>query len=161
MQPPKAERRPHSLEAHGDVRVDDWYWLRDRNDPAVLAYLKAENAWCDKEMAATQPLQEALFAEIVARIQETDETLPAVKDGWAYYSRTVAGLQYPIHCRRRDEPGAPEQVVLDENAEAEGHDFYELGPVAVSPDHRLMAWTSDNTGEELFDVQVKDLTTGE
>src|SRR5207253_10504908 len=97
---PCAPRRPTVLVAHGDERVDDWYWLRDREDPAVLAYLEAENAFTEAVMAPTAVLQETLFAEIKGRIQQTDLTAPMAKGPWWYYSRTVEGGQYRIYCRR-------------------------------------------------------------
>ena len=98
--PPEAERRPVALEAHGDIRIDDWHWLRDRDDPAVIAHLEAENAYTAAVMAATVPLQEALYAEMVARIQETDLSVPVRKGSWLYYGRTEEGRSYGIHCRR-------------------------------------------------------------
>src|SRR3954468_4436508 len=98
--PPVAPKRPTELTHHGDTRVDEWYWLRDREDPAVLEYLEAENAYADAELARLQPLRERLFQEIKARIQETDLSPPTRKDGYWYYGRTVEGLQYGIHCRK-------------------------------------------------------------
>jgi oligopeptidase B len=160
-QPPDAERRPHAIDAHGDQRTDDWYWLRDREDPAVLAHLEAENAYTKAMLAHTEPLQQELFDEIVARIQETDLSVPVRKGGYWYYSRTVEGLQYPIACRRQGTEDGPEQVLLDENELAEGHDFLAVANDAVSPDHTLLAYAVDTDGGEKYGLRFRRLTTGE
>ncbi len=176
--PPAAERRPVELRAHGDVRVDDWYWLRDRDDPEVIAHLEAENAYTEAVTAHTGGLRQALFEEMVARIEETDLSVPSRKGPWLYYSRTVEGSSYAIHCRRpaggddalpgagagadRPVPAVPadEQVILDENALAAGHDYFALGNLSVSPDHRWMAYSTDTTGGERYTMRFRDLTTG-
>src|SRR5205807_5205418 len=138
--PPMAPRRPTVLRAHGDERLDDWYWLRERDDPDVIAYLQAENDFTTAAMADTAALQDELYAEIVARIQETDLSVPVRKGPWSYYARTVEGRQYAIHCRRPAVPGGPEpaatdaartdpeeEVLLDENELAAGHEYFSLG----------------------------------
>ncbi|MGH9285440.1 MAG: oligopeptidase B, partial [Acidimicrobiales bacterium] len=158
--PPVAPRRPVALEAHGDVRVDDYYWLRDRDDPGVTGYLEAENAYTEAMTAHTAERRDQLFEEMRSRIQETDLSVPWRRDAWWYYSRTVEGLQYPIHCRKPGSLDAPEQVLLDENAEAGGHDFFDLGALEVSPAHRLAAWSCDVAGDEAFVLRVRDLGTG-
>ena len=104
--PPGAERRPVGLEAHGDVRIDDWFWLRDKDDPAVIDHLEAENAYTEAEMAAPGGSRPHLFDEMVARIEETDLSVPVRKGPWRYYSRTVEGSSYAIHCRRPAGGGA-------------------------------------------------------
>ncbi len=160
--PPVPERRPVELEAHGDVRTDDWYWLRDKDDPAVIAHLEAENAWTAASTAATVPLQEALFAEMVARIQETDLSVPVRKGPWNYFSRSVEGSSYGIHCRRpADGPDDAEQVLLDENVLADGHDFFALGNFSISPDHRWLVYSTDTTGGERYTMRFRDLDTGQ
>ena len=135
--PPAARRAPHVLTAHGDERVDDWYWLRDRDDPEVIAYLEAENAYADADARARcADLRDRIFDEIKARVQETDESAPVPDGPWEYTSRTVEGSQYAIHCRRpRGEAPATAQVLLDENVLAAGHDYFSLGGFEVSPDH--------------------------
>jgi oligopeptidase B len=179
--PPSAERRPVRLEAHGDVRVDDWFWLRDKDDPAVIDHLKAENAYTDAEMAGTDGLQAHLFAEMVARIEETDLSVPVRKGPWLYYSRTVEGSSYAIHCRRPagpsgrsepsagslgsgetgpSEPPADEQVILDENQQAAGHEYFAVGALSVSPDHGWLAYSTDTTGGERFTMRFTELATG-
>ncbi len=143
------------------MRIDDWYWLRDRDDPAVLAHLEAENAYTAAAMAPTGTLQEALYAEMVARIQETDLSVPVRKGPWRYYSRSVEGSSYGIHCRRpADGPDDAEQVLLDENALAEGHDYFSLGNFAVSPDHRWLVYSTDTTGGERYTMRFRDLGSG-
>lgn len=183
LRPPVAERRPVELRAHGDLRIDDWYWLRDKDDPAVIDHLEAENAYTEGAMAGTSGLRERLYDEIVARIEETDLSVPVRKGPWLYYSRTVEGSSYGIHCRRPAEPGeqAPpaaltgaatgggsqpddasaEEVILDENALAEGHEYFAVGNLAVSPDHRWMAYSTDTSGGERYVTRFRDLDTGE
>ena len=159
-----AERRPVTLEAHGDVRTDDWFWLRDKEDPAVIAHLEAENAYTDSTMASTVGLQEALFAEMVARIQETDLSVPVRKGPWLYFSRSVEGSSYGIHCRQpvpgHDSDDPTEVILLDENTLAEGHDYFALGNFAVSPDHRWLVYSTDTTGGERYTMRFRDLSTG-
>jgi oligopeptidase B len=158
---PIAARRPTVLRAHGDERVDDWYWLRDRDDPETIAYLEAENAYTEAMTAHLEPLRKQLYDEIVARIQETDLSAPARRDDWWYYRRTVEGLQYAIHCRKRGSLEATEQVLVDENALAAGHEFFALGALEVSPDHRLLAYSTDYEGDEVYTLRVRDVETGE
>ena len=176
--PPVPERRPERLEAHGDVRIDDWYWLRDKEDPAVIAHLEAENAYTEAMTSGTSRLREDLFAEMVARIEETDLSVPVRKGPWLYYGRTVEGSSYGIHCRRPAGPdggtsslaggGAAavdtvpgdEVVLLDENVLAEGHDYFALGNLEVSPDHRWLAYSTDTTGGERYTMRFIDLDTG-
>ncbi|HET9773036.1 MAG TPA: oligopeptidase B, partial [Acidimicrobiia bacterium] len=159
--PPLARRIPHVHEAHGDSRPDDYHWLRDRDDPEVTAYLEAENAYTDAVMAPLRPLQEKLYAEIVARIQETDLSVPVPYGPFLYYSRSVEGLQYPIHCRRTNAEASPEQILIDENVLAEGEEYCALGGFEVSPDHRLLAWSLDTEGDEDHVLRFRDLETGE
>jgi oligopeptidase B len=160
--PPHAPARPVELVAHGDVRVDPWHWLRDRDDPAVLAHLEAENAHTAAALAHTESLQADLFAEIRGRIQETDVSPPAHLDQWDYFSRTYEGRQYAEHGRRPRgaAPGVDEQVLLDENELAGASDYFALGGFEVSADHRLLAYTTDFTGGERFTLRVRDLDTG-
>ena len=164
--PPVPERRPVVLTAHGDERVDDWYWLRDRDDPAVLDHLRAENAYTDQVLAGQGRLREALYKEMVARIAETDLSVPVRRGHWWYYQRTEEGKNYPIHCRRpaTDDvppveagPAGDEQVLLDENRLAEGLEFFEVANLAVSPDHGWLAYATDTTGGEIFDLTFRRL----
>jgi oligopeptidase B len=159
--PPLAKRIPHVHEAHGDRRPDEYHWLRDRDDPDVEAYLEAENAYADAVMGPLRPLQEKLYAEIVSRIQETDLSVPVPHGPFLYYSRSVEGLQYPIHCRRTPEDGSPEQILIDENVLAEGQEYCALGAFEVSPDHCLLAWSLDTEGDEDHVLRIRDMETGE
>jgi len=145
---------------HGDERVDDWFWLRERENPEVRAYLEAENGYADEVMAHTRELQDQLFAEFKHRVVETDSTVPARKGGHWYYRRTVDGLEYTIHCRRAGSEEGPEQVVLDENELAAGNEYLGVGALAVSPDARLLAYTVDTTGAERFTLRLRDLDSG-
>jgi oligopeptidase B len=158
--PPVAARRPLTTTLHGETRTDDYAWLRDRNDPAVIAYLEAENAWSEAAMAGTKPLQDTLYTEMLARILETDLSVPYARGTHEYYSRTEEGRQYAIHCRRFLAPGSPEQVLLDVNAIAAGHAFMALGQYEPSPDERALAYTTDSTGYRQYVLHVKDLAAG-
>ncbi|HLJ56108.1 MAG TPA: S9 family peptidase [Chthonomonadaceae bacterium] len=158
--PPVAERVPKSIQYHDDCFVDDYFWLREKSDPKVAAYLEAENAFADALMADTAPLQERLYNEILSHIQQTDVNVPYRKGDYLYYSRTEEGKQYPLMCRRRPEEGAPEEVVLDLNELAKGEQFMALGAYAVSDDGRMLAFSTDNTGFRQYTLQVKDMITG-
>jgi oligopeptidase B len=159
--PPVARRIPKVDLLHGDRRVDEYHWLRDRNNPEVAAYLQAENAYTDAVMRPTERFQARLYEEMLARIQETDLSVPYRDGGYFYYSRTEEGKQYPILCRKKGSLEAPEEVTLDLNALAEGHAFFSLGAYAVSDDGRRLAYSTDVTGGREYTLYVKDLTTGE
>jgi oligopeptidase B len=158
---PVAEKKPVELEMHGDVRVDDYYWLRERTNPAVLSYLEAENAYTEAVMAKNEALQEELYKELKDRIQPDESTVPALNDGYYYYKRFEGDLEYPIYCRKKGSVEAPEEIMLDVNQVAEGHDFTSVRGVRVSPDARLMAWALDTVGRRKYTVSFKDLETGE
>lgn len=160
ISPPIANQQPQSLSLHGDDRTDDYFWLRHRDDPNVVAYLDAENDYTKAVMAPTEELQTALYDEMLARIQETDLSVPYRKGDYYYYSRTETGKDYPIYCRKLGNLDAPETVLLDQNALAEGHDFFELGLFDVSPNHQLLAYSVDTTGSERYTLFFLDLITG-
>ncbi|WP_136610891.1 S9 family peptidase [Sinomonas albida] len=177
--PPLAKKVPSPREHHGDVFVDQYEWLRDKEDPEVVAHLRAENAYTEAATAGQQPLRDAIFEEIKNRTQETDLSVPSRRDDWWYYSRTIEGQQYPLYCRVAASgaagdvdawtppavvPGEPvpgEVVLLDGNAEAEGQPFFALGGATVSRDGNLYAYSVDNAGDETFTLRIKDLRTGE
>ncbi len=161
LAPPQPARRPVARTRHGETVVDEYAWLRDRSDPAVRAHLEAENAYTRAVLAHTEELQARLYEEIKGRVQETDEGVPARRGDWWYLWRSGEGLAYALHCRRHGAPDGPEQVLLDENAEAEGFEYFAVGAFAVSPDHRVLAWSSDTTGAEVFTMRFRDLDTGE
>jgi len=158
--PPTARKIPRVTEVNGKKFVDDYYWLRDKKDPNVKAYLEAENAYTDAVMKPTLPLQKKLYDEMLSRIKETDIDVPYKEGEYFYYSRTEAGKQYPIRCRRKGGMDAPEEILIDVNELAKGQAFMSLGDVAVSEDGNLLAYTTDNTGFRQYTLAVKDLRTG-
>jgi oligopeptidase B len=168
--PPSAPRRPHLISAHDDEREDPWFWLREREDPEVLAYLQAENAYTEQETTSLAGLRTGLFEEMKARIKETDMSVPTRRGPWWYYSRTEEGKDYGIHCRRparslqelppAGEPGEEEQILLDENVLAEGTDYFALGGAAVSHDHGWLAYSTDHLGNEKYELQFRPLNAG-
>jgi len=158
--PPVAAERPYELQAHGESRVDHYYWLREKQNPEVIAYLEAENAYAGAVMAAAAGLEEKLYHEVVGRVQETDTSAPTFFKGWWLYTRTVEGLDYEIFCRRRNAMEAPEEVMLDGNELAKDHAYFELGYVERSPDENLVAYASDLDGSELHELKFRELSTG-
>jgi oligopeptidase B len=158
---PKAEKISYVHALHGDERVDPYFWMRDRQNPDVLAYLEAENAYTEATMQHTLPLQTQLYEEMLGRIQETDLSVPYKDGDYYYYSRTEAGKAYPIHCRKKGSLDADEEILLDENLLAEGHEFFELGAFDISPDHQLLAYSVDTNGSELFTLYFLNLNTRE
>ena len=145
---------------HGEVRVDDYFWLREKTNPEVTAYLEAENAYTTQKMKHTEALQDKLYQEMLGRIKETDLSVPVFDTGWWYYSRTEQGKNYPIFCRTRGSLSAPEEVYLDQNALAEGKKFHALGGVDVSPDGETLLYLEDLTAFREYTLYVKDLKTG-
>lgn len=145
---------------HGDTRIDDYHWLREKGSAEVTNYLDAENTYADELLGPTKPLQSMLYSEMLGRIKEDDDSFPYRFGQWLYYSRMEAGKQYSIYCRKAAET-ASEQVVLDLNAMAEGHAFMSLGAYQVSPDGRLLAYSTDTTGFRQYTLRVKNLETGE
>ena len=158
--PPEAPLQPKILEIHNHRRIDPYYWLRDRNNPAVIQYLEAENAYTEGTLASTAPLQERLYDEMVARIQETDSSAPVAEGGFDYYTRTEKGLDYAIYCRIKHEPAASEEVILDLNLLAKKSDYLRLGLLKISPDHETLAFSLDTHGDELYTIFFKDLQSG-
>ena len=175
MKPPEAKRVEHRREFHGDVFIDPYEWLRDKDNAEVVDYLKAENAYTDHVTEGLAPLRQKIFDEIKARTKETDLSVPTRRDEWWYYGRSFEGKQYGVQCRcpvvdpedwtppELDEateiPG--EQTLLDENVEAKGHDFFSLGAAAVSLDGHTLAYSVDVTGDERYTLRFKDLRTGQ
>ena len=177
--PPDAVKKPHVVKApHGAERQDEYYWLRDdkRVSPEMLGYLKAENAYVDALLAPLKAQQEKIYEEIVARIKQDDSSVPYRDRGYWYYSRFEKGKDYPVHARRKDGAGvdalsiqkaneaadfAGEEVLLDVNVLAAGHDYYAANPVAITQDNKLMAWADDTNGRRQYTIRVKNLETGE
>ena len=161
MTPPHAKKIPLKLETHGHVRIDNYYWLREREDPEVIAYLEAENEYTEKVMAHTEAFQESLFEEIKARIKQDDTSVPYKLKDFYYYARFEESKQYPIHCRKRGTLEAPESVMLDLNELAVGHDFYAISGRAISYNQDILAYAEDTRGRRIYSIRFKDLETGE
>ncbi len=161
LQPPVAARRPHAVESPNGTRTDEYYWLRDdsRANPEMLAYVNAENTYADAMLAHTKPLQETIYKEIVGRLRQDDSTVPYLTNGYWYYKRFETGGEYPIYARRKGSKDAPEEILLNLNELAKGHDFYEVGEIAISPDSNLLAYAVDTIGRRQYVVRVLDLTT--
>jgi oligopeptidase B len=159
-EPPMAKKVEKVETVQGERRVDDYFWLRDRKNPEVRAYLEAENANADMVMRPTEALQERLYTEMLARIKETDLSVPYREGNFFYYSRTEKGKQYPIYCRKKGGLEAPEQVMLDVNELARGERFMSVAALEVSDDGQLLAYTTDNTGFREYRLRIKSLTTG-
>lgn len=157
---PVARVAPKVDTIHGDVLVDDYYWLRDKQNPEVMAYLEAENAYSAAGTRHTEALRERLYQEILGRIKETDLSVPYRDGGYWYYTRTEQGKSYPIFCRKRGTLSAPEEVILDQNALAAGKNFHALGGFDVSPDAQLLLYLEDTTAFREYTLYVKDLRTG-
>lgn len=158
---PIAKQVPHHWEHLGRTFVDNYAWLQNKTDPEVLAYLEAENAYAIASLQHTEALQEQLFEEMKARIKEDDASVPEPFGAYAYYWRMEAGRQYRVFCRRLNQPEAPEEILLDENALAEGHAYCRVGALEPSPDNTLLAFAVDTTGAWVYDLFIKDLRTGE
>jgi len=159
--PPKAEVIPKSMTEHGQTRVDNYFWLRERENPKVIAYLEAENAYTDAMMKHTVPFQEELFQEIKGRIKQDDQSVPYRYDDYFYYTRQVDGQEYSLYCRKQGTLEAPEQILLDVNMLAGSHGYYDVSGIDPSPDHKLLAYGVDTVGRRGYSVYFKDMTTGE
>ena len=158
---PVAREIPKVDTLHGEVRVDNYYWLREKTNPEVIAYLEAENAYTAAGMKHTEALQDRLYREMLGRIKETDQAVPYLDNGYWYYSRTEQGKAYSIYCRRKGSLEAPEEVILDQNALAEGKKFHALGGMDVSPNAQLLLYLQDTTAFREYTLYVKDLATGQ
>jgi oligopeptidase B len=160
--PPIAAKRPYAVASPYGTRMDDYYWLRDdtRQSGDVLNYLTAENAYRDAMLAPTRALQERLYGELTGRIKPDDASVPVYEHGYWYYTRFVPGQDYPIYARRKGELSAAEEIMLDGNALAAGHEYFQIGAAEVSRDGRLLAYTEDDVGRRQYTLKVKDLTTG-
>ena len=158
---PKAVIRPHAMTMHGHTRIDNYYWLNERENPEVLAYLEAENQYADACLKHTEPLQEQLFKEITGRIKQDDNSVPIKIRDHYHYTRYEEGKEYAIYCRKKHSLEAPEEILLDGNVLAEGHAFFDIGEVSLSEDDKLLAYTVDTVSRRIYTLYVKDLETGE
>ena len=159
--PPTAKKVAKADTLHGDIRIDNYFWLRDKNNPEVIEYLKAEDSYAEALTAPTKSLQEKIYNEMVARIKETDLDVPYRDGDYFYYTRTEKGKQYPIYCRKKGSLDAPEEIILDQNEMAKAYKYFRLGALSVSPDGTMLAFSFDSTGYEAFKLVVKDLRTGD
>jgi oligopeptidase B len=159
---PQAERQPKELIAtSGDRRHDEFYWLNERENPAVRAYLEAENAYADAILAPIAPLREKLTQELRRRIQEDETSVPFLQNGYSYATRFQPGQEYPAYFRRKAGHDQPEELIVDVNILAKGHDYFAVGNLEVSPDNRLVAYSVDTSGRGLFELRIRDLSTGQ
>lgn len=161
LQTPLAKKNPEKLITHNDTRIDNYFWLNDREDPEVIAYLNAENAYREEMMEHTLPLQDKIYKEIIGRIKQKDESVPFKDNGYLYYIRYEEGKEYPLYCRRKDEIHASEEILLNVNDLAKEHDYYHVGSYEISPNNLLMAFTVDTVSRRQYQVLFKNLQTGE
>lgn len=159
-QPPVAKKIPKELTAHGDTRIDNYYWLNERENPEVIAYLNAENAYTQQMLGHTEGLQKKLFDEIVGRIKQNDESLPYKEDGYWYYTRFEAGKEYPIYARKKGTLTASEEVMVNANERAAGKQYYAAAGMNVSPNNQLVAFGEDTVSRRKYTIRFKDLRTG-
>ena len=160
LRPPVAEKKPKTRTIHGDTAIDNYFWLREKTNPEVMDYLKAEDAYAQSFMQPTASLQQKLYDEMLSHIKQTDVSAPYPHDAYYYYTRTEEGKQYPIYCRKHDNLKAAEEVVLDQNELAKGFKFMSVGVYSPSDDGNLLAYSTDNTGYRQYTLQIKDLKTG-
>ena len=159
-QPPKAPKLLHTLHMHGQTLIDQWHWLKDLEDPSTLNYLSAENNYTDTIMAPTSDLQTSLYTEMRNRIKEDDSSVPQTLGEYLYHTKYNEGSEYPIHCRKHISPDGEEEIILDINELSINKSYIRIGFVKVSPDHKFLAYSSDENGSESFKIYVKDLTSG-
>lgn len=161
MKPPIAEKRPHELTIHGHTRIDNYFWLKDRENPEVISYLEKENEYTESVLADTKQFQEDLYKEMRGRIKEDDSSVPYKDNGYYYYTRFEEGKEYSLHCRKQGSLEGQEQVFFNENEMAEGHEYFSLGGIEITDDNRIAAFGTDTVSRRLYTIQFKDLATGE
>jgi len=159
--PPVAKKIPKELTIHGDTRIDNYYWMNERENPEVIAHLEAENAYTEAVMKHTEPLQEKLYEEIKSKIKQDDESVPYKENGYFYYTRTIPEKEYYIVCRKKDNLEAPEEIVLDVNKMADGYEYFALGGSEISPDNKLLAYGVDTVSRRQYTAYFKNLETNE
>ncbi|HYW94452.1 MAG TPA: S9 family peptidase, partial [Bacteroidales bacterium] len=160
IKPPVAKKIPHDITVNGHTRTDNYYWLKDRDDANVIKYLEEENRYREDVMKDVRPFQDALFEEMVGRIKQTDMSVPYLYNGYYYYSRYEEGKEYPFYCRRKGSPESPEEMMLNVNEMAEGHSYYNVTGLSVSPDNRVLSYGVDTVSRRLYTIHFKDLETG-
>jgi len=158
---PIATKKPHQLEKHGDIRIDDYYWMNERENPEVIAYLEAENDYYQKSTVHTQKFQEDLFEEMKARIKEDDSSVPYLYNGYYYITRFEKNKDYPIYTRKKGSLGADEEILFDCNEMAKGHAYFNLRGINISDDNKWAAFAIDTVSRREYVIQIKDLVSGE
>ncbi len=158
--PPVAKIIPNTLEKFGDTRIDNYFWLNDRENPDVIDYLNKENAYYKKMTAHTKGFQKELFEEMKSRIKENDESVPYLYNGYYYITRFETGKNYPIYSRKKESLSAKEEILFDCNTLAKGKSYFQLGGLSISPDNKLAVFSTDIVGRRIYDIQVKNLKTG-
>ena len=155
LKEPEATRLPYTMTTHGLERVDEYYWLRDRENQEVIDYLNEENAYREAVMKGTEALQEKLFSEMTGRIKKDDASVPYFSNGYWYYVRFEGEKEYPIYCRKEGSMDAEERILLDVNQLAEGHAYYSAAGLAVSPDNKLLVFGEDTVSRRIYTLRVK------
>ncbi len=161
MQAPRAKKVPKELKIHGDTRIDNYFWLNDRENSEVIDYLNAENDYGKEVMKPTEKLQEELYEEMVSRIKKDDESVPYKKKGYWYYTRFIEEGQYPIYCRKKDTMENSEEILMDVNVMAEGHSYYSVGGLSISPDNKYLIFGEDTVSRRIYTLKMKSMETGE
>lgn len=160
MQIPKAKKNLKELTIHNDTRIDNYYWLNDRENPEVIQYLEEENAYTREQMKPTEKLQKDLWTEMKSRIKEDDETVPYKYNHYWYRTKYIKGGEYPIYLRKKESPEAEEEIIFDVNKMAKGHKFYQMGNVSISPDNTMACFSVDTVGRRIYTIEIKNLKTG-
>ena len=161
MNPPIAKKMPKELIIHGHTRVDDYYWLNERENPEVIKYLEDENAYTKSVLKSTEKFQEELFNEMKSRIKETDQSVPYEKNGYFYYTRYEEGKEYPIYCRKKGSLDSNENILLNVNEMAVGYEYFQVNGLSISPDNNFLAYGVDTVSRRMYTIHIKNLNTGE
>ena len=161
LKAPKARKIPKELKIHGDVRIDNYYWLNDKENKEVTQYLNEENAYYESKTASTRKFQEDLFQEMKSRIKEDESSVPFRKNGYYYVTRYEKGKQYPIHTRKKENLEAKEEIIFDVNKLAAGHDYFSLVGLNISMDNKIAAFAVDSVSRRQYDLQFKNLDSDE
>ena len=161
MQAPRAKKVPKELIIHGDTRIDDYFWMNQREDQEVIDYLNEENDYGKEVMKPTEGFQKDLYEEMIARIKKDDESVPYKKKGYWYYTRFIEEGQYPIYCRKKDTMENPEEILMDVNVMAEGHNYYSIGGLSISPDNKYLVFGEDTVSRRIYTLKMKSIETGE
>lgn len=161
MQAPIAKKVPKELKIHGDTRIDNYFWMNQREDQEVIDHLNAENAYCKEVLQPTEKLQADLYEEMVGRIKKDDESVPYLKKGYWYYTRFIEEGQYPIYCRKKGSMDSEEEILMDVNVMAEGHSYYSVGGLSISPDNKYLVFGEDTVSRRIYTLKMKSIETGE